>query len=80
MDTISKLLENKSFNEPPEIKIIKKFVKDNFDDDCMVNISKFRITIIVGNSALAGAIKEKLQTLKNQLTTEKEISIRIRGV
>jgi hypothetical protein len=77
MDNLEELLKNRSFNEPYEIKIIKEFIKSNFDDDCLVKISKLKINIVVPNSALAGALKEKLITLKNLLNTQKEISISI---
>jgi hypothetical protein len=75
MDTIANLLENRSFEEPPEIKIIKKFVRDNFDEECLVKVSKFRITIYVPNAALAGALKDSLRIMKSQLNTPKTINI-----
>ena len=53
MDNLEELLKNRSFNEPYEIKIIKEFIKSNFDDDCLVKISKLKINIVVPNSALA---------------------------
>jgi hypothetical protein len=77
MDNLEEILKNRSFKEPDEIKIIKDFIKSNFDDDCLVKVSKLRITIVVANSSLAGALKEKLMSLKNQLKTTKEISITI---
>ena len=77
MDNLEEILKNKSFNEPYEIKIIKDFIKSNFDDDCLVKLSKLRINIVVDNSSLAGALKEKLETLKNLLKTTKEVSITI---
>jgi hypothetical protein len=77
MDNLEELLKNRSFNEPYEIKIIKDFIKSNFDDVCLVKVSKLKINIVVENSSLAGALKEKLETLKNQLKTSKDISITI---
>jgi len=77
MDDIKQLLKNKSFDDPQEIEIIKRFIRNSFDEDCLVKISKSRIGIVVPNSALAGALKEQLETLKNQLATTKDISITI---
>jgi len=77
MDNIEQLLKDRLFNEPPEIQIIKKFIKLNFEEDCLVKISSFKINIVVPNSALAGALREKLEALKAQLSTYKEISISI---
>ena len=80
MDNIEQLLKNRSFNEPPEIQIIKKFIKLNFEEDCLVKISSFKINIVVPNSALAGALREKLEALKAQLSTDKDISISIGNI
>jgi hypothetical protein len=77
MDNIEQLLRNRLFDEPTEIKIIKKFIRNNFDEDCSVKVSRLKINIIVPNSALAGALKEKLESLKSQLATPKNISISI---
>ncbi|HUY53287.1 MAG TPA: hypothetical protein VMV24_01800 [Candidatus Dormibacteraeota bacterium] len=77
MDNINQLLKNKLFNEPPEIKLIKDFIRINFDEECLVKVSKFKIAIIVPNSALAGALREKMETLKGILATPKDISISI---
>jgi hypothetical protein len=77
MDNLEELLKNRGFDEPYEIKIIKDFIKSNFDDNCLVKVSKLRINIVVDNSSLAGALKEKLETLKNQLKTSKDLSITI---
>lgn len=75
MDTISELLGGHLFNEPPEIKLIKKFIQDKFEEDCSVKISTHKILIYVPNSALAGALNENLQSLKSQLNTSKVINI-----
>ncbi len=75
MDNIEQLLKNRLFDEPPEIKIIKDFIRINFDEQCLVKVSRFKIAIIVSNSALAGALREKMETLKDQLLTSKSISI-----
>jgi hypothetical protein len=77
MDNLEELLKNKSFDEPYEIKIIKNFIKSNFDDDCLVKVSKLKISIVVSNSSLAGALKENLQALKTLIKTKKDISILI---
>ncbi len=80
MDNLAQLLGDKAFNQPPEIKIIKDFVKKSFDENCSVKVSKFNISITVPNAALAGALKEKLEILKEQLTTQKNISINIGNI
>ncbi|HUC79149.1 MAG TPA: hypothetical protein VMQ58_02805 [Candidatus Saccharimonadales bacterium] len=77
MENLDELLKNKSFNEPYEIRIIKDFIKMNFEDNCLIKVSNLKIQIVVSNSSLAGALKENLESLKHQLKTKKDISIRI---
>ena len=77
MENLDELLKNKSFNEPYEIRIIKDFIKMNFEDNCLIKVSNLKIQIVVSNSSLAGTLKENLESLKHQLKTKKDISIRI---
>jgi hypothetical protein len=49
----------------------------NFEDNCLIEVSNLKIQIVVSNSSLAGALKENLESLKHQLKTKKDISIRI---
>ena len=77
MDNLDDILKNRDFNQPYEIKIIKDFIRINFDDHCLVKITDLKILIVVSNSSLAGALKEKLESLKEKLDTKKNILIRI---
>ena len=77
MDNLDDILKNRDFNQPFEIKIIKDFIRINFDDQCLVKITDLKILIVVSNSSLAGALKEKLESLKEKLDTKKNILIRI---
>jgi len=77
MDNLDDILKNRDFNQPFEIKIIKDFIRINFDDQCLVKVTDLKILIVVSNSSLAGALKEKLESLKEKLDTKKNILIRI---
>ena len=77
MDNLDDILKNRDFNQPYEIKIIKDFIRINFDDQCLVKVTDLKILIVVSNSSLAGALKEKLESLKEKLDTKKNILIRI---
>jgi hypothetical protein len=76
MEHLNQILKNKNFDEPREIKIIKDFIRENFDDNCLVKINSSSILIVVSNSSLAGALRERLQTLKKIVNTDKKLFIR----
>ena len=75
MDNISDLLKNRKISEPDDVKIIKDFIKNKFNESCSLKISKDKITIIVGNSSLAGALRENITDLRKDINLEKSISI-----
>ncbi len=75
--SISELLGQRDFSEPPEIQIIRKFVQDKFNARAGVIVGHDRITISVNSSALAGALRLELINLKNLCKTDKKLVIRI---
>jgi hypothetical protein len=77
-NSISELLHNKNFDEPPEVQQIKKFVRDNFSSDCQVDIRPRNYVITVVGASLAGALRMRLHELQKQLKTAKKLVIRIR--
>jgi hypothetical protein len=77
-DSIADLLSKRDFEEPPEVRIIKDFIRKRFDDDVSVSIQQHQIIIGVPSSALAGALRMHLHELKRLCTTDKRLLIRIR--
>ena len=77
MDNLREILGKKRFIEPPEIKIIKKFVHDKFDEEVSIDIKPKQIIIAVPNAALAGALRMHLHELSQLCKTNKRLSIRI---
>ncbi len=77
MDNLRDLLPSRKFNEPPEIKIIKKFVRDKFDEDVGIDVRPKQIIIAAPNAALAGALRMHLHELSDLCKTDKRLSIRI---
>lgn len=74
---ISKILQNRGFETPPEIQVIKDFILKKFDSPSEVSISTKNIIIIVDNSALAGALRQDLGQLQKKLNIDKQLIIRI---
>lgn len=71
------LLSNKAFQEPPEIKQIKDFVKAELNIEPRVSISQNLLIVRVPGAAAAGVLRTKLPALQAQLATKQRIVIRI---
>jgi len=77
-DSIADLLSKRDFEEPPEVRIIKEFIRKRFDADAAVSLQQQQIIIAVNSSALAGALRMDLHELQRLCTTDKKLLIRIR--
>lgn len=77
--SIGKVLGDPRFNEPPEVEIIKEFIREQFKADCAVMIQERQIAISVRSAALAGALRMHLHTLSAMCQTKKRLIIRITG-
>ncbi len=76
-DALSDILANRFDEEPPEITVIKNYVKDNFSQSVAVAIRKRHLVITTQSSALAGALRPHLYKLKKLCGTDKQLLIRI---
>lgn len=71
------LLSNKAFQEPPEIKQIKEFVKAELNIEPRVSITQNLLIVQVSSAAAAGVLRTKLPALQTLLATKQRIVIRI---
>lgn len=76
-DSLGNLLQQKSFDLPPEVLVIKTFVYENYKSDCLVTIQPRLIVISVKGASLAGAIRTRLHELQSLCQTDKRLSLRI---
>jgi hypothetical protein len=76
-DSIADILGKQRFDEPPEIQIIKNYVREKFRSDASVAIHDRQIIITVKGAALAGTLRMHLHTLKELCQTKKRLVIRI---
>jgi hypothetical protein len=77
MDDIAKLIKDKNFTEPPEIKSIKNFILSNYDEKAKVSIQKDSIVISVGSSSLANVLRLNSQELIKSCHITKRLLFRI---
>ncbi len=76
-DSIGDLLQKRDFDEPPEVKVIKKFIWDSYGCTCAVKSQQNEIIIQVSGAALAGTLRMRLPELRKLCQTEKRLIIRI---
>lgn len=77
MDNLGDILGKKRLSEPPEIKIIKQFVRDKFDEEVAITVKPKHIIISAPNSALAGSLRMHIYELQQLCNTKKRLSIRV---
>ncbi len=77
-DKIADLLMKRDFDEPPEVRLIKEFIRKQLDADAGVAVQQHQIIIEVKGAALAGALRMQLHKLKKLCATDKRLIIRIR--
>lgn len=77
MQSLQDILGTKDFDQPPEIGIIKTFVRKKFSTDVGVTIQAYTITITAPSASLAGSLRPHIHVLKKELETDKKIFIRI---
>jgi len=76
-EPLGNLLDKSKFTEPPEIKVIKDYIQQNFKTDVSVAVGSKQITIIVKSAALAGTLRMHLHKLQQLIDSDKRLVIRI---
>ena len=77
MDSLSNILGNRNFDEPPEMAAIKKYVKDEFKTDVGVQVRDRDIVILVPNAALATTLRLRGPEMKRRCQLNKRLTFRI---
>jgi len=77
MDSLSTLLGNKNFDEPPEMASIQKYVRDEFKVEVGVQVRDKDIVISVPNSALASTLRLRGPEIKRRCQLDKRLTFRI---
>jgi len=77
-NSLADLLANRDFDEPAEMRAIKKFVQDIFQVDVEVLVRERDIVITSPSAALANSLRLKVTELRKAANTEKRVIFRIR--
>lgn len=78
MDSLLQLLSNRNLpSEPAEIKLIKDYVRTEFQAEVEVMVRDKDIVITVDSSALANTLRLRGPKLKQLCSTDKKLTFRI---
>jgi len=77
MDELKNLLNKYHNPTPPEIKAIKKFVKDRYDSDVAITMQAKQIIISCNSAALAGTLRMHTHELSELCKTDKRLVFRV---
>ena len=75
--SIADILGKRKPEEPPEIVMIKSFVRDNYDAGCTVHMKPGMIIIQVSSAGLAGSLRMRLHELQAEVGSAYRLTIRI---
>lgn len=78
-DSLTDIMINRDFSEPPEIRQIKKFVLKEIGITPEVKITPANYIISVPNAAAAGTLRMKLWHLQKELKDKRKAIIKITG-
>ena len=74
------ILSRKDFEEPPEVRAIKKFIRDNYQTEVSVLVRERDIVIGVANASLANTLRLRSPELKRRCQLDKRLTFRIGGL
>jgi hypothetical protein len=77
MDSMGDILARKEFDEPDEVKLIKQFVRDNYNESVSISVSKDGFVVYVDSASLANALHLRLPDLRKIIGPTKRLSFRI---
>ena len=77
MDSLLNILNDRDFDEPPEISSIKKYVQDQFGIDVGVQPREKDIVVMVPSAALANTLRLRGPEMKTRCQLTKRLTFRI---
>lgn len=77
MDDLGDILRRRDFDEPPEIRAIKEYVRRYYDAEVKVTVQPHAIVVAARSAALIGSLRLNLPKLQEAAHTEKRIMLRI---
>jgi len=76
-DSLGDLLAKRDFDEPPEVRAIKDYVRRYYDAEVKVTMQPHAIVVSARSAGLIGSLRANLPKLQKAADTEKRILLRI---
>ena len=67
MDSLFNILSNRVPDEPPEIKVVRQYVRHHFHENAHVAVRDKDIIVTVRSSALAGTLRTRAPAIRREL-------------
>lgn len=67
MDSLFDLLSNRVPDEPAEIRVVKGYIRQHFNENSLVMTDDKSITITVRSAALAGSLRARVSMINKEL-------------
>ena len=78
MDDLANILRRKDFDEPPEVRAIKEYVRRYYNEaEVRVTMQQHAIIVAARSAALIGSLRLNLPKLQEAAATDKRIMLRI---
>ncbi len=77
MDNLADILRQRDFDEPPEVRAIKDYVRRHYDAEVKVTVQPHAIVVAARSAALIGSLRMNLPKLQKAASTEKRILLRV---
>lgn len=77
MDSLFDILGRKDFDMPPEVAAIKKYVRDEFNEEVEVMVRERDILVAGRSAALVNSLRLRSPALKQAAQTTKRLTFRI---
>jgi hypothetical protein len=77
MDGLGDILRRKDFDQPPEVRAIKEYVRRYYDTEVKVTMQPHAIVVSARSAALIGSLRMNLPKLQDAASTDKRIMLRI---
>lgn len=75
-DSLGDLLARRDFDEPPEIRAIKDYVRRYYDAEVRVTVQPHTIIVSARSAGLIGSLRLNLPKLQQAAGTDKRIMLR----
>lgn len=77
MDSLSDILSQKDFSEPPEIAAIKQYIQERFQTAVNILVSEREVIVAVPNASLANTLRLRSPELQKLCPEGKRLRLRI---